>query len=423
MARSPDSIAARQAEKDYLRRSGAAAWDRVKPFAPPGQNTVAEGLHLIQHFGAAVALLDPLPHHRILDLGAGGGWAADWLQRLGLSVTAVDLSYDLMAIGRERLAQSGPAHVVCGDAEALPFAAGSFDRVMCLNALHHVPDRPSALRELARILTPDGRVVFSEPGVGHSEQAHAQRAAQDFGVREEDVDPTTFLRQCRSAGFSHVTLEPFAQVIPGHGLTMEHWNTWGDLASASRPRRALRSLRNAALELAGARKEKELFVEAFSSEVLRVLRAAMTDHPIVVASKRPLNRFLTPSRHDGPALQASIRVLDAPSKVASDAPIRITIEVRNIGSSRWLTASDIRGHVSVGLQLLDANRRLMQRDYVRQSLPRDLGPEDTCTATIPCVAPNRPGQYFIKVDLVSEGVSWFEPLGSTSVVQPLDVGE
>src|SRR5688572_20288276 len=136
----------RQAEKEYLRRSGAAPWERVKPFAPTSETTVVEGLRLIQDFGACVALLDPMPHHKILDLAAGGGWAAEWLQRLGLSVVAADLSSDLLAIARERLARTGRGHVVCGDAEALPFRAGTFDRVLCLNAMHHLPDLPSALR-------------------------------------------------------------------------------------------------------------------------------------------------------------------------------------------------------------------------------------------------------------------------------------
>src|SRR5260370_11548286 len=113
----------RQAEKAYGQRSGSAGWERLKPFAPAGETTSAEGLHLIKDFGACVALLDPLPHHRILDLAAGGCWAADWLQRLGLSVVATDLSYDLLAIGRRRLAASGDAHVACGDAEALPFGS------------------------------------------------------------------------------------------------------------------------------------------------------------------------------------------------------------------------------------------------------------------------------------------------------------
>src|SRR3984893_3152195 len=208
----------RQAEKAYARRSGSAPWARVKPFAPAGETTSAEGLHLIQDFGACVALLDPLPHHRILDLAAGGCWASDWLQRLGLSVVATDLSCDLLAVGRERLSLSGAARAACGDAEALPFRTAAFDRVLCLNAMHHVPDVPRALCEVARVLGPEGRAVFSEPGAGHAEQGHAIRAVEDFGVREADIDAGEFLDQCRAAGFPYVVLEPFSHVIPGHGL-------------------------------------------------------------------------------------------------------------------------------------------------------------------------------------------------------------
>ena len=99
----------RQAEKEYLRRSGAAPWERAKPFAPRSEVALSEGLHLIQEFGACVGLLDAAPDHRILDLGAGGCWVSDGLQRLGLSAVAVDLSHDLLKIGRERLWQFEPA--------------------------------------------------------------------------------------------------------------------------------------------------------------------------------------------------------------------------------------------------------------------------------------------------------------------------
>ena len=114
---------------------------------------------------------------------------------------AVDISHDLLTIGRERLSRTGPARVVTGDAEALPFSSGAFDRVMCLNAIHHVPHIPTALGEVARVLNPEGLAVFSEPGVGHSEDAHARRAVQDFGVQEVDVDPTQFLDQCQRGRF------------------------------------------------------------------------------------------------------------------------------------------------------------------------------------------------------------------------------
>jgi SAM-dependent methyltransferase len=411
----------RQAEKEYLRRSGAAPWERVKPFAPTSETTVVEGLRLIQDFGACVALLDPMPHHKILDLAAGGGWAAEWLQRLGLSVVAADLSSDLLAIARERLARTGRGHVVCGDAEALPFRAGTFDRVLCLNAMHHFPDLPSALREIARVLRRDGRAVFSEPGAGHAGQPHSVRAVQDFGVREADIDAAEFLDQCRAAGFPFVVIEPFTHVVTGHGLTAEHWHTWRKLARASRVRRAARTLRRGLLELVGTRKETELFTEAFGSEVLRVLGAAMQDHPIVVASKQPLDRFLCRSDGGKPAMAACIRLVDAVPVAFAAGTIVLKLEIQNSGTLTWFAGENTRGHVRIGAQLLDAERRLLNRDHARESLPHDVPAGGTIHVEMSFVAPATPGAYVGKIDLVSEGVSWFEPHGSEPAVHGFQV--
>ena len=411
----------RDAEKAYGRRSGSSPWERLKPFAPAGETTVEEGVHLIQDFGASVALLDPLPHHRILDLAAGACWAADWLQQLGLSVVAVDLSSDLLAIGRDRLSRTGAARVACGDAEALPFGTATFDRVLCLNAMHHVPDVPAALREVARVLGPDGRAVFSEPGAGHARQAHAVRAVEDFGVQEADIDASAFLDQCRAAGFPYVALEPYSHIIPGHGLTADHWRTWRALADESRPRRALRTLWRACLELAGARKNTELFLETFRAEAVRVLRQAILDHPIVVASKEPLEGFLNRWTDRTPPMRAAVRLLDAPSSSRPSTTIAIALEIRNNGTARWIADPNTRGYVRIGAQLLDAGHRLIDRDYARQPLPHDVAAGATIPAVLCCAAPPQPGAYFMKIDLVSEGVTWFEPLGSTPAVLRFDV--
>ena len=368
-----------------------------------------------------MGLLDAAPDHRILDLGAGGCWVSDGLQRLGLSAVAVDLSHDLLMIGRERLSQTGPARVVTGDAEALPFPSGVFDRVICLNAIHHVPHIPTALGEVARVLNPEGRAVFSEPGVGHSEHAQARRAVQDFGVQEVDVEPTAFLDQCQAAGFAHVVLEPFARVVPGYGLTPELWRVWCGLAAASRPRRALTTLRKGIFEFFGIRKDTELFTEAFSSEVLRVLHAAMQHHPIVVASKRPFDRFLSRRHAPHPLLRAAIHVLDAPSIVAPGQAVSLRLEVRNLGASRWTATSCTARPVRVGVQLLDAERRLIDRDYARHSLPGDVSPGNACMVPVAFSAPEVPGQYAVKIDLVAEGVTWFETLGTTPAIHPIVV--
>ena len=421
MSGSFDGRASRQAEKEYLRRSGSDQWERLKPFAPPGSITAIEGLRLIQDFGACVALLNPSPQHRILDLGAGGGWASDWLQRLGLSVVAADLSSDLLGIAHRRLAESGGAYTVCGDSEALPFRASSFDRVLCLNAMHHMPDLGKALSEIARVLSAEGRAVFAEPGIGHSRQSHAVRAVQEFGVQEADIDAAEFLDQCKVAGFPFVVIEPFAHIVPGHGLTAEHWRNWRTLAAETRPFRAARSFRRALLELLGTRKDSELFAEAFSSQILRILGAAMQDHPIIVASKRPLDGFLTRTENPRPALSALIHVVDGAEAVTAGEVICLQVEIQNTGSVTWIADAQTRGHVRVGAQLLDSERRLLDRDYARQPITHNVPAGHAVSTNVSFKAPSTPGWYLLKLDLVSEGVSWFEPQGSTPTLHRIHV--
>jgi hypothetical protein len=70
----------KEAEKRYLERTGGSAWEREKPFSPPGDDTLEESLGLLHDFAVAATLLQPSAGDRIIDLGAGGGWCSDLLQ-------------------------------------------------------------------------------------------------------------------------------------------------------------------------------------------------------------------------------------------------------------------------------------------------------------------------------------------------------
>jgi 2-polyprenyl-6-hydroxyphenyl methylase/3-demethylubiquinone-9 3-methyltransferase len=98
---------------------------------------------------------------RVLDVGCGGGYTCEFLARRGALVTGIDRSAPCIAAARSHAATSGLAidyHV--GRAEALPFAAGRFDVVVCVDVLEHV-DRPEAvIGEIARVLTPGGSLCF-----------------------------------------------------------------------------------------------------------------------------------------------------------------------------------------------------------------------------------------------------------------------
>ena len=79
------------------------------------------------------------------------------------------------------------------------------------------------------------------------------------------------------------------------------------------------------------------------------------------------------------------------------------------------------GHVTLGIQLLDANTRVIARDHHRVMLPHDVGQGETVTLSFECPVPREPGHYHLKVDLVAEGVTWFETAGSVAASVPVDV--
>ncbi len=278
-----DAHQSKAAEKSYMSRAGSEHWERTKPFAPPGHDMLPQGLPLILDFAVAVTFLDLKPGERVLDLGAGSCWVSEWLQRLNVPTVSVDISVEMLRVGRDRLPRA--PLVVAGDLEQLPLGSGSFDKALCLNAFHHVPDMPKALGEICRVLRSGGRIVFSEPGRGHAEAATSERATGEFGVTEQDIIVAEFFDSCRAAGFSKVRLKPMSYAIPQFELNGEQWTAWNRLARSRRPLRALRKMWLAALEVVGAGKRGVLFEEALSRDLVRLLRGAMEDHPVIVATK------------------------------------------------------------------------------------------------------------------------------------------
>ena len=275
----------KQSEKDYGRSASSGTWERLKPFAPPGEDTLAQSLPLIHDFAIAVGALSVAPTQLILDLGAGACWCSEWLHRLNLRTVSVDISLDLLKVGRTRLLQSGPARVVAGDIECLPFASATFDRVICLNALHHIASTGAALSEICRILQPKGVVVFSEPGKGHSGRPASVAAVRDFGVLEGEMLIPDFIEACRAAGFADVCLKPLSYMVPSVDLRLDDWRAWQALACRRRPLRALHKIGTNILEFFGLGKTSLLFEEAVTIHVIRVLRGLIEEHPILVAYK------------------------------------------------------------------------------------------------------------------------------------------
>lgn len=93
----------------------------------------------------------------VLDVGCGQGLDVANYALGGAAVTGVDLTPRHVELARSHIETMGlTADIVEGDAEALPFATGSFDRVSSNGVLHHTPDMPRALSEMHRVLRSGG---------------------------------------------------------------------------------------------------------------------------------------------------------------------------------------------------------------------------------------------------------------------------
>lgn len=95
----------------------------------------------------------------VLDLAAGTGVSTDDLGKTRADIVGVDLSMGMLEVARK---ERPAVTVVAGDAMALPFADATFDATTISFGLRNIADTVGALRELARVTKPGGRLVICE---------------------------------------------------------------------------------------------------------------------------------------------------------------------------------------------------------------------------------------------------------------------
>jgi ubiquinone/menaquinone biosynthesis C-methylase UbiE len=96
------------------------------------------------------------------DIGAGAGFVTEGLLERGLRIIAVDRSEAMLAEMKNRFGEDGAVEYRMGEAESLPLEDSSVDYVFANMFLHHVEAPPAAIREMARILKPGGRLVITD---------------------------------------------------------------------------------------------------------------------------------------------------------------------------------------------------------------------------------------------------------------------
>ena len=319
---------------------------------------------------------------RVLDLGGGSAWVSELLARYGFQPVTIDVSTALLRIGQRRFARANlTPRFAAADMRHLPLADGSFDGVVVLDALHHVPDVPAVFAEAFRVLDEGGAFVLAEPGEGHAENDRSRLEMREYGVQEREIHAAEMFEYARRAGFRDVRIVPHYE--PGIAMTEAQID-----AAVTAPADSWMVL-------------NENRPGYFAPYVIQ----AMFNHPIVIARK---SLGGADSRRPG-MLRAELT-----PRLARDGT-RVTglVVARNTGNTVWI-AGAMRGHVQLGIQLLAADRRVLVRDFVRAGLAGRVAPGDSLEIPIDITLPDA-GAYVLKLDLVDEGLCWFGDVGSEAV--------
>ena len=153
----------------------------------------------------------------VLEIGCGTGYFTREIAKTGVTVTAIDISPDLIELALKEV-NAGNVIFRLANAYDLDFEDNSFDSVIGSSVLHHL-EIEKAIHEFFRVLRPNGTICFTEPNMMNPQIALQKNIPYLKRKLGDSPDETAFFRWSlrrllRSTGFEEIHIQPFDFLHP-----------------------------------------------------------------------------------------------------------------------------------------------------------------------------------------------------------------
>jgi ubiquinone/menaquinone biosynthesis C-methylase UbiE len=143
------------------------------------------------------------PGQSYLDFGCGNGAAAVRLaSKIGLNVTGIDVDPEQIETAREMSGQTANVRFLTTDGTQLPFGDNEFDFVGAHMVTHHIPDWQNALRQMLRVLKPNGCLIYKDFALPKCLASLGRKISKSLGDLTAD-DLNRFAEENRLAVIHH----------------------------------------------------------------------------------------------------------------------------------------------------------------------------------------------------------------------------